>query len=1446
MAAAAASPHAGGRLSSATALLDTPLPLPSSLSKQTFYLSPIANPDLVLALIIPGHPLYSGHGVPGSPVNEGVAAAAAHEVAAAGKAVTHFWQSAANTVTNSAASAIGVKNSLEISKPKLRLVPRAPPGSDPTLSLNQKWLVLKRDGCIYSCVEESAERGGGMFRLGGCRNQMLRAESRDAGAQSAEMGATPGGGGAATPLSPPGSELMQPTVTRESSASIASSSGRLSTVGDDSSPAARAAAGLISVTTAGGETVLCPMRWRVGAAVNSDQIKEGLAVQGMHCVIEDVESGSSSSGRDSSKLLVIKNSCCGNLDCELEKIDAGSAVAFRSEKDAELTTDGSLPDSKGKGGKMGGSPATPSTPSSTGSSALLSAAGSKGPNIKQVWRVESDFSLWLSTLSRSVSTEYGITRKLQAIEADRKRVRRETRDPEPHVPLKLSIDYEYVPVWSTEGTKATSELSIWRPRSLGAAGAVFLGDFAHGSKAPPPSKQSLFVAPALNGSLHRALVRPRDFELVYFKRKGKLGNLYIWNPLPPVGVDALALGHIATTGKDETLAKPEVNCGIVLVMREYCKDVNHALSSLLWTDANTGGGAIGSLWRVPHLHTFFCNPCSHQQPSGSYWVLLEPQEIPEKCPLLRPMETTNVHWEAVWDDKGTLAKMDISVWRPEIEKTFVRFGDQVCRGHAEPTNLAVVAKDHPAFRRPIGYQLVTKLYRGARKCYVYKPLPPTDEHVALGYVVMPTKEEQPQLDLIRCVHRDALIPLGVLKQMWIEHHEGMISALTLGLGNLLKVSKEYPINMLWKNRSLNTFIAVQNTHARPEEFAAGAVYRLTMTAGELAWTVSQLESHARWVLESLYGVLSNMAKVLQESSYKRLSLSAQQVAALFQAVKSIFHLMRSDGSVAPPSLTSPGSSAAESRSAASSVSSPGGASSSSAPFKVSASFTEYLSQFERERMRSIEKSLKRYLYTAICEDISDHEATLEMLDECWELVNMMPDVHKVADAVDEWVPACTTRFPASQLKSLPSILLDDKIGNEVFERFLKLFPPRAPSHISMDDEPEDKQEDEELPQLKHAASTKTAGAGAGASGPTAAGFTEIPPDADSARAELMQRRASLNAAAVAQLEDTKATLAKLSTLSDELELVIVITSSMEIRKRYLEYYQNYLTHTLSQEFPVQGNTARSASTGHKLGMSSLLAVVRWVCEYIELVGDHLLEGNHEEARSVLGKMEDLVDKLMDVHDELTKEKILTWISNLLRQEERANVELLDGDPDTDSKGKKFYYTSGAQDLFLNINMLFDSQSENLTGRPLARIALVHVHVLTYYQQVQGQFFRQVAAINDGTTHETVKGKTPVSNVKHAGSLDKRQTTHTQQGTNSSRFALCSPSLPPSHSCVCSALLLFLLSLRVHLGSNQQLEEVHGLRGRLVRPRDPAPQQRRRARRTHRVTRGCIRSMQRRV
>ena len=424
----------------------SPLLLPTSLSKKTFYLSPLSNPELVLAILIPGHPLYSGAGQ--SPTEKSAVSGAADAAAAAGGRLAHFFGSITNTVTNTAASAVGVKNQLELNKPRLKLVAR-PSAERADTQMNTKWLIGKEDGCVYSCVEE--REGGPLYRLGLTKNQMVRVQGQD------DPDGDGGEGGNGTPADSDQLDLGTPqegaasfsTTVRDSSQTASG----LVAMGKDSGNRQRADGGsssskdqLISVTTAQGQTVMCPLRWRVAsgksATVAADSLRDLVAVSAVHVVIEDLEpvggwggvsatsgngngsgnASGSSAGRDTSRLLVIKNVCCGNIDCELEKIDVGASCGF---KEAALTTD------EEKAAAAAAAAAGKRTPPSNSVSSALTKGTlttRSGPNIKQVWRVESDFSMWIGTLSRSVSTGYSLTRKLQKIEEDRKKTREETPD----------------------------------------------------------------------------------------------------------------------------------------------------------------------------------------------------------------------------------------------------------------------------------------------------------------------------------------------------------------------------------------------------------------------------------------------------------------------------------------------------------------------------------------------------------------------------------------------------------------------------------------------------------------------------------------------------------------------------------------------------------------------------------------------------------------------------------------------------------------------------------------------------------------------------------------------------------------------------------------------------------------------------------------------------------
>ena len=87
----------------------------------------------------------------------------------------------------------------------------------------------------------------------------------------------------------------------------------------------------------------------------------------------------------------------------------------------------------------------------------------------------------------------------------------------------------------------------------------------------------------------------------------------------------------------------------------------------------------------------------------------------------------------------------------------------------------------------------------------------------------------------------------------------------------------------------------------------------------------------------------------------------------------------------------------------------------------------------------------------------------------------------------------------------------------------------------------------------------------------------------------------------------------------------------------------------------------------------------------------------------------LIDDFMDEHDEQQKTRIIGWVGNIIQATRRATAS------DKDDEG--FFTTSGPQDLFLNINSLYDhAVQQDLGAKALFRIAIMYAHVLLYYQE----------------------------------------------------------------------------------------------------------------------------------
>src|SRR5205085_978736 len=123
----------------------------------------------------------------------------------------------------------------------------------------------------------------------------------------------------------------------------------------------------------------------------------------------------------------------------------------------------------------------------------------------------------------------------------------------------------------------------------------------------------------------------------------------------------------------------------------------------------------------------------------------------------------------LFNDRGSLAKDHISIYRVSLPGNYIRFGDAIVNSHHSPSFPLLIAIDHPGFIEPIGYELEYKINRETKKCCIWKPIPPNDQYTILGFVCSINTETKPTQNTIRCVHKSLLIEYGEFKQQWIEH-----------------------------------------------------------------------------------------------------------------------------------------------------------------------------------------------------------------------------------------------------------------------------------------------------------------------------------------------------------------------------------------------------------------------------------------------------------------------------------------------------------------------------------------------------------------------------------------------------------------------------------------------------------------------------------------------------
>ena len=113
----------------------------------------------------------------------------------------------------------------------------------------------------------------------------------------------------------------------------------------------------------------------------------------------------------------------------------------------------------------------------------------------------------------------------------------------------------------------------------------------------------------------------------------------------------------------------------------------------------------------------------------------------------------------VYDDTGSGAFEDGSIWRPVVPAGYVSIGDVAHASHDKPGFATLVIRDDPdALRPPVGYEQIwnDKGTLGANDVTIWNPIPPLG-YACLGSVATPGYDTPPSTAQVRCVHQRYLV-----------------------------------------------------------------------------------------------------------------------------------------------------------------------------------------------------------------------------------------------------------------------------------------------------------------------------------------------------------------------------------------------------------------------------------------------------------------------------------------------------------------------------------------------------------------------------------------------------------------------------------------------------------------------------------------------------------------
>ncbi|MCA9634476.1 MAG: alkaline phosphatase family protein [Myxococcales bacterium] len=141
------------------------------------------------------------------------------------------------------------------------------------------------------------------------------------------------------------------------------------------------------------------------------------------------------------------------------------------------------------------------------------------------------------------------------------------------------------------------------------------------------------------------------------------------------------------------------------------------------------------------------------------------KELPAAGEALDAIEVVDFEWR--YDDVGSGAFDDVSIWRPLPPPGYFSLGDVVVAGYEPPVEPARAVRDLPGVSAPpLGFERIwdDQGSGGANDVALWSPIAPLG-YACLGTVAQQVYDAPPSPEAIRCLHRDFL-RRGEASQVW--------------------------------------------------------------------------------------------------------------------------------------------------------------------------------------------------------------------------------------------------------------------------------------------------------------------------------------------------------------------------------------------------------------------------------------------------------------------------------------------------------------------------------------------------------------------------------------------------------------------------------------------------------------------------------------------------------